>query len=105
MKKLLILLLLLTPVIGLSQDNDVFGSTFTRPNQIKFGNYNTFQGVNWRDRLPFQHSTQDKIFEARDRNQNRIHRIGRPPSNISTIKFKKWNRQRKRAYNKVKVWK
>jgi len=104
MKKLLILLFLI-PIIGFSQDSDVFGSTFTRPNQIKFGNYNTFQGVNWRDRLTFQDSIQDKIFETRSRNHNRTHRIGRPPSHIRKMKWRKYNRQRQKSYNTIYVWK
>lgn len=103
MKKLIILLFILSPIIGYSQSN-VFGSTSPQSNQIQFGNYSTFQGVNWRDRAPFFHTAQDRIVDSRSRNINRSYRIGRNPSNIRKIKWKKWNRQRKRAYSKVNVW-
>ena len=103
MKKLLILLLLLFPVIGFSQ-TDVFGNL--RPvTSEQWGVHRTFPGTTWRDRLPFEHSTQDKIFEARGRNQNRTHRIGRPPSHIRKMKWRKYNRQRQKAYNTIYVWK
>lgn len=101
MKKLIIFLIVLSPFIGHSQ-SDVFGNT-SHPTQ--FGNYSTFQGVNWRDKLPFERKAQDKIDIARGRNQNRSYRIGRNPSNIRKVKWKKWNRQRRRAFRKVNVWK
>jgi len=100
MKKLIILLLILSPIIGYSQ-SDVFGNT-SHPTQV--GNYSTVQGVNWRDKLPFERSTQDRIGNARGRNQNRSYRIGRNPSNVRKMKWKKWNRQRKRAFRRINVW-
>ena len=100
MKKLIILLLILSPVIGYSQ-SDVFGNTSPT---VQFGNHSTFQGVSWRDRLPFERTTQDRIDNARGRNQNRAYRIGRNPSNVRKIKWKKWNRQRKRAFKRINVW-
>jgi hypothetical protein len=103
MKKLLILLLLLTPIIGYSQ-TDVFGNISPKSHQIQFGNYSTFQGVDWRDRAPFFHSVQDKIIDSRSKNINRTYRAGRNPSNIRKMKWKKWNRQRKRAFKRINVW-
>ena len=100
MKKLIILLLILSPIIGYSQ-SDVFSNT-SHPTQ--FGNHSTFQGVNWRDKLPFERSAQDRIGNARGRNQNRSYRIGRNPSNVRKMKWKKWNRQRKRAFRRINVW-
>ena len=100
MKKLIILLLILSPIIGYSQ-SDVFSNT-TPP--VQFGNQSTFQGVNWRDRLPFERTTQDRIVNFKSKNINRSYRIGRNPSNIRKVKWKKWNRQRKRAYKKINVW-
>lgn len=100
MKKLIILLLILSPVIGYSQ-SDVFGN-ISHPTQ--FGNYSTFQGVNWRDKLPFERSIQDRIGDSRGRNQNRTYRIGRNPTNIRKVKWKKWNRQRRRAFKRINVW-
>lgn len=102
MKKLIIFLLIIAPIVGYSQ-SDVFGNSTTHP--IQFGNHNTFQGVSWRDKAPFERTTQDRIDNARGRNQERAYRIGRNPNNIRKIKWKKWNRQRKRAFRKVNVWK
>ena len=102
MKKLILLLLLLTPVIGFSQ-TDVFGNARSVASE-QWGVHRTFPGTTWRDKLPFERSTQDKIGEIRGRNQNRTYRIGRNPSNIHKMKWKKWNRQRKRAYKRINVW-
>ena len=102
MKKLIILLLILTPIVGYSQ-SDAF-SYNTTPT-VQFGNHSTFQGVNWRDKLPFERNIQDRIGNARGKNQNRSYRIGRNPNNLRKVKWKKWNRQRKRAFRKVNVWK
>jgi hypothetical protein len=88
--------------VGYSQSSSAF-SYNTTPT-VQFGNHSTFSGVNWRDRLPFERNAQDRIDNARGRNQTRSYRIGRNPSNISKIKWKKWNRQRKRAYKKINVW-
>lgn len=102
MKKLIILLLILSPTIGYSQyDSDVFGNTSST---VQFGNHSTFQGVNWRDKLPFERSIQDRIGDSRGRNQNRTYRIGRNPTNIRKVKWKKWNRQRRRAFKRINVW-
>ena len=102
MKKLIILLLILAPIVGYSQyESDVFGNTSPA---VQFGNHSTFQGVSWRDKLPFERTTQDRIDNARGRNQERSYRIGRNPSNISKMKWKKWNRQRKRAFKRINVW-
>ena len=102
MKKLIIFLLILGPTIGYSQYNsDVFGSTTPA---IQFGNHSTFQGVSWRDKLPFERTAQDRIGNARGKNQERSYRIGRNPSNIRKMKWKKWNRQRRRAFNRINVW-
>jgi hypothetical protein len=100
MKKLIIFLLVLSPIIGYSQ-SDVFGNTSPT---VQFGNHSTFQGVSWRDKLPFERSAQDRIGEARGRNQNRTYRIGRNPTNIRKMKWKKWNRQRRRAFKRINVW-
>ena len=101
MKKLIILLLILAPIVGYSQ-GDVFSYNTTPP--VQFGNHSTFQGVSWRDKLPFERKAQDRIGESRGRNQNRTYRIGRNPTNIRKVKWKKWNRQRKRAFRKITVW-
>lgn len=102
MKKLITLLLIIAPIVGYSQ-SDVFGTTNTS-NNIQFGNHHTFQGVSWRDKTPFERFTQDRIGDARGRNQGRSYAFGRNPSNIQKMKWKKWNRQRKRAFNRINVW-
>ena len=103
MKKLITLLLVISPIVGYSQyDSDVFGNTSPA---VQFGNHSTFQGVSWRDKLPFERKAQDRIGNARGKNQERTYRIGRNPTNIRKVKWKKWNRQRKRAFRKITIWK
>lgn len=102
MKKLFILLLILSPVVGFSQ-TDVFGNLRSVGSE-QWGVHRTFPGTTWRDRLPFERSVQDRMDSARGRNQERSYRIGRNPSNIRKMKWKKWNRQRKRAYKRINVW-
>jgi len=94
MKKLIILTLIITPILGYSQ-TDVLGNT--RPvTSEQWGVHRTFPGVSWRDRLPFERDRQDRMRTTRGRNDNRLFAFGRRKSKPTS--YERFMRQHRRLF-------